>query len=936
MDHPSPTLASTPLPDADSRHPRRSRRPRRPRPRWRSEAPAMGRRMGHGAAGHAALAVLAILLTGPTGRAADLTIGITTPPPALLPLGATLPLKVMGRFTDGTQRPLGHGTIAVGGNHACALAANGEVRCWGRGGSGQLGSGSAVDAAFPVTAAGIGDATALAAGGDSSCALLGDARVQCWGGNGSGQLGNGSTSPSSVPVTVPGVAATEIAVGFAHACAVLTNGEVACWGANDAGQLGDGTFVGSSSPVLVGGIAGAVGIATGGQHSCALLATGEVFCWGAGSSGQLGTGLLVASPTPVSVFGLDDAVAIDAGFDHACALVAGGTLQCWGRGSEGQLGNGGFANAATPVDVAIGSPRVVALGVGNTHGCAVLESGAMKCWGRNANGQVGNGTTVGTFPSPENVVGITTAVVVDAGFEQTCALLADGNATCFGLNDSGQLGMGSAGGAQQRSGSPLRVSGPALAIDAGGNHACATTPTGIVNCWGYGFYGQLGNDGFSSFSIPTTVQRLDTTSGSAAENAVSIGLGFDHTCATLQSGRTKCWGRNNLVQLGINAVSTDVPQIAIPRDVYQVSTASRVASGGFHSCILLQSGAVQCWGANDFGALGNADPAHSAFPKTVVGIANATRISAGLNHTCALLSSGIVQCWGRGDEGQLGNGSFASSSSPVTVAGITTATSISLGNAHGCARLVGGSVRCWGRNVEGQLGNSSTVGSAVPVPVTGLTSATGVTSGGFHSCVTLSSGGVNCWGRGDLGQLGNGFRFNISAPVVASGLAGVVAIDAGRSHTCALSIGGRLRCWGYGEFGQLGNGTSGAGLVADTPVFVEGINMDAATLTWTSSDPSVATVDMSGHVHAVGVGTATISWRYDSRTYGVPITVPEPEGLIGLAAGALGLLSVAKSGARRGSGLEHQEPRRPTRYVAPDRAGIRPEGHSSFRHPQTA
>ncbi|MFO0691210.1 MAG: Ig-like domain-containing protein [Myxococcota bacterium] len=842
----------------------------------------------------AILAFLMIALAGLPGGAADLQFGVVMPSVSILPLGATFPLTTTGHFTDGTTRRLSHATIAAGGNHACALATNGEVRCWGRGGSGQLGNGISADSSVPVTVAGLVDATDLAAGGDVSCALLADASLRCWGLNTSGQLGNGSTTASSLPVTVPGVTARAISVGFAHACAVRTNGEVACWGANASGQLGDGSFAGSSSPVLVSGITTAVAVAAGGNHTCALLATGEVKCWGAGGSGQLGTGFLASSPTPVDVAFVDDAVAIDAGFDHACALIAGGALQCWGRGNEGQIGNGGFANAANVVNVAIGIERVVALGLGSSHGCAVLDDGFIKCWGRNANGQLGNGTTAGTFPSPAPVVGIATAVAVDAGFEQTCALLADGNTICFGLNDAGQLGTGTAGGANQRSGVPLTVSGPVLAVDAGGNHTCAATPTGLANCWGYGFYGQLGDDDVSDSSVPTTVLRLDNSAGSAAENAVGLALGFDHSCAVLQSGRAKCWGRNNFVQLGINRNSIDVPALTTPDDVYQVSTASRIASGAFHSCIVLQTGAVQCWGGNDFGALGNSDPAYSAFPKTVAGITTATRISAGLNHTCVLLSSGVVQCWGRGDEGQLGNGSFANSSSPVTVAGITTATSIGVGNSHSCARLVGGSVRCWGRNVEGQLGNSSTVGSAVPVVVTGLTSATGVTSGGFHSCVTLSSGGVNCWGRGDLGQLGTGFRFNISAPVVVSGLSGAVAVDAGRSHTCAVQSGGRLRCWGYGEFGQLGHGVSGAGLVADTPVVVSGINMGAAALTWTSADPSIATVDMSGRVHGVGVGTTTISWEYDSRRGFVSVEVPEPGLAVGVFAGGVGLASIAR------------------------------------------
>jgi hypothetical protein len=330
-----------------------------------------GRAMGHRLRRATSILALLVLAQGAAPVvAADLQFGVVTPTVSILPLGVTLPLTTTGHFTDGTTRRLSPATIAAGGNHACVLETNGEIRCWGRGGSGQLGNGATADSSLPVTVASLVDGVALAAGGDSSCALMADGSLRCWGLNSSGQLGNGSTTASSVPVTVPGVSATAISAGFTHACAVLASGEVACWGGNAEGQLGNGSLVGTSSPVLVSGISTAVGVAAGGHHSCALLATGEVKCWGAGASGQLGHGVFAGSLTPVGVSGIDDAVAIDAGFDHACALIAGGALQCWGRGSEGQLGNGQFLGLPTPVDVVVGSERAVALGVGNTHGCA--------------------------------------------------------------------------------------------------------------------------------------------------------------------------------------------------------------------------------------------------------------------------------------------------------------------------------------------------------------------------------------------------------------------------------------------------------------------------------------------------------------------------------------------------------------------------------------
>ena len=202
----------------------------------------------------AILGLLSIALAANPGRAADLTTATVTPSVTILPLGATIPLTATGHFTDGSNRRLSHATIASGGNHTCALAANGEVRCWGRGASGQLGNGSSTDSSVPVTVAGISEAVALAAGGDASCALLGDASVRCWGANGAGQLGNGSTAPTAIPVTVPGLTATALSSGFAHTCAVLATREVACWGANDSGQLGNGTTTSSTVRVDVVGL----------------------------------------------------------------------------------------------------------------------------------------------------------------------------------------------------------------------------------------------------------------------------------------------------------------------------------------------------------------------------------------------------------------------------------------------------------------------------------------------------------------------------------------------------------------------------------------------------------------------------------------------------------------------------------------------------------
>jgi alpha-tubulin suppressor-like RCC1 family protein len=818
-----------------------------------------------------AAGILLQLLAGPSSGADVELLGLTPGNPTVLQ-GALVRLTASGNFSDDITARVTSATLAAGGNHSCVVIANGEVRCWGRNGSGQLGNvANAADSAQPLTTTLFGTATVVVSGGESSCALRTDGVTQCWGSNAEGQLGNGTTTQSTAPVTATGVAATTLAGGFHHFCALLATGGVSCWGANNAGQLGNGTTTGATSAVNVTGISTAVAIAAGGNHSCAVLASGGVKCWGDDAAGQLGNGAGGASTTPVDVTGISTAVGIATGFDHSCALLADGTVRCWGRGLEGQLGDGSQTNSATPVSAIGMQLPIVAIGAGSSHTCAVLQSGIATCWGRNANGQIGNGQVLGDVPLPSAVTGLAGAAAISGGFEHSCALLLNGDVKCWGLNDGGQLGMGTIGGAVQRSGTPLTVNGPSFAINAGGNHTCVTTPSGTVSCWGYGFYGQLGNGGTSNSPLPVKVVSTDQTVG-AAVNVTNVALGFDHTCGVYASGDAKCWGRNNVVQLGTGIVSPP-PQFETPTDVYQMSSALAIASGSAHSCVVLVTGQVQCWGNNNFRQTGYDQPANPNFPATVPGITTALNVSAGFEHTCAVLTGGTVQCWGRGDEGQLGNGATANSAAPVTVTGITTATSVSLGNYHSCARLVGGALRCWGRNAEGQLGNGTTTPSSVPVAVSGITTGSVVAAGGFHTCARLSNGEGRCWGRGDLGQLGNGFFVNISSPVVVTGLAGAVNMDAGRSHTCAGLVSGRIQCWGYNELGQLGIGTSGLGVNSATPVTANGINMDAAGLSFTSSDPAVVTVDNSGNARAVGLGSATITARYDSKITSTTVTV---------------------------------------------------------------
>lgn len=341
------------------------------------------------------------------------------------PVGSNVPVPVAG-FTGGELD--GVTEVDGGSLHTCALLSSGQVACWGSNARGQLGDGGS-DSRVPVLVSDTGIGTlgrveSLALGSSHSCAVVSGQRARCWGSNTSGQLGDGTSSNRPMAVSVTGMTGSgnlegvvQLAAGAAHTCARLASGEVACWGSNDRGQLGDGTLMARLNPTLVrneddsAALAGVAEIAAGAFHTCARLLSGEIRCWGYGMFGQLGNGATDDQALPASV--LDEAGALPlSGSDsifahgtHTCALLAGEVL-CWGANGDGRLGIGEDSTAVlTPrrvVDVTSSGELsgVDGLALGGQHCCA-LRLDDVYCWGFNARGALGDGTTSGrNFPGP--------------------------------------------------------------------------------------------------------------------------------------------------------------------------------------------------------------------------------------------------------------------------------------------------------------------------------------------------------------------------------------------------------------------------------------------------------------------------------------------------------------------------------------------------------
>lgn len=368
--------------------------------------------------------------------------------------------------------------VAVGESHSCVVLADSSVSCWGDNTWGQLGHPGLTKSSVPVPVVMLRsgdplvDVVAIASGADFTCALQTGGSIYCWGRNDSGQLGEDVRDyvahPYAIPVSMPSgdgmsqVTAREIAASAtgSHACALLNDerSTVRCWGFNDKGQVGDGSTSDRWAPVTV--VAPAFGggfrplenvrhIAAGGTHSCAVMDDVDTFavCWGNNSSGQLSTGKTTDSPfaTPVMVtpFGgrpyvLQDVERIVAGGMHTCAILDTTFMgDCWGENGNGQVGNPlAGARTMTPYGIPLAFEQ---LSAGDQHTCGVLTDGHVSCWGLNDSGQLGDGSTA-TQRSP--IVLSMFGTMVSAGVSHSCAVMLDATVRCWGKNDVGQLGGG--------------------------------------------------------------------------------------------------------------------------------------------------------------------------------------------------------------------------------------------------------------------------------------------------------------------------------------------------------------------------------------------------------------------------------------------------------------------------------------------------------------
>jgi alpha-tubulin suppressor-like RCC1 family protein len=372
----------------------------------------------------------------------------------------------------------------------------------------------------------------------------------------------------------------------------------------------------------------------------------------------------------------------------------------------------------------------------------------------------------------------------NSGVWHDCITNSSGEVKCWGRNHCGQLGYFTADHAtQQKSTNATLISTPLAGtpkmVRGGNAHTCVLLTNGTVQCWGRNVEGQLGVGAFGTNTNPAFPQ---------------------------------CTGTAQTVK---DAAGTGT-----------LSGVVLLASGGHSNCAVLSNGTVQCWGQNIWGQLGNgASPLGNSqsannrnLPVAVQGLSgNVIEVKIGSQAACARLTSGAVQCWGRNHYGQLGNNSINPSSTAVSVGGLGSVAEIGVGGEFACARRTNGSVACWGANYAGQLGlgtnDNNMPHNATTVPA--ATGATNISLGWYHACIVRGTGQTMCWGMNDFGQLGFGSTSSFRAtPANLLGINDGTNFGMGEKHTCLRRKSGSLTCWGSNEFGQIGNGT----FSATTPV----------------------------------------------------------------------------------------------------------------------
>jgi alpha-tubulin suppressor-like RCC1 family protein len=807
------------------------------------------------------------------------------------------------------------GKISSGYEHTCGVRLDGVAYCWGRNQDGQLGDGTTTSRNAPVKVSGGHKFLSISASFNHTCGLRTDGAAYCWGNNGASRLGDGTSTQRLEPHPVSGGHKfVKLSVSPQSGCGIRTDGKILCWGNNGDGQLGDGTKSLRSTPKEVSsGSHRFVDLAIGHYHTCAIRADGVAMCWGANAEGSLGRGDTTDSTVPVEVSGEHKFTQIASGLSYSCGLRLDGVAMCWGINNHGQLGNGSTTTSLIPVEVGE-DLAFVKISAENAHACGLRNDGTAMCWGLNWVNQLGDGTSTGR-ESPVPVIGLGKIAQISVGPESTCAIQADGMVYCWGRNNYYQLSDGtttnrntpvhvqnfsmldmqnrpykfaqdtvacSTGriGTVQYHGSnglmicdganyvPAAVSTDKMFFDnaifqsritSGYDHVCLAREDGIAYCWGDNTKGQVGDGTSGNYKgTPTLVSNNI--------KFASIDGGAEHTCGLTPEGVAYCWGANEYGQLGDGTKTNK----SIPTLVTGDHKFMQLEAGEMHTCGLKTNGEAWCWGwglAVGDGLGGSATSSGRANPVKVIGGRKFVKFKVGYSVNCGIEEDGTTYCWGYNDGG-VGDGTLIDRYEPRLVLGGHKFAFVRPGMNHTCGIRIDGTAMCWGAGTYGKTGLGNTTTALVPEPVAGDHKFRYIGTDLHHTCAVRVDGVAMCWGQNDMGQLGDGTTTGKTSPIAVYGGGEFVHVVTGGFHTCGLKASGMVMCWGANWTMQHGDGTNSS---SSFPKPVAGISMsDMQDRSFQfANDTSTCAAHMDGTMRYVGGAT---KYDYCNGTAWVPFT----------------------------------------------------------------
>ena len=633
--------------------------------------------------------------------------------------------------------------IATGEYHTCGIV-SGELFCWGRNVSGELGL--SVQDYMVTRPTKVGSSTTwteLALGNTHSCGI--DAgSLYCWGQNNLGQLGIGSSGSNVLTPTRVGTDSdwSHISAGASHTCGIRS-GELYCWGGDSSQQLGNGpsgTFV--NSPARVGGSSLWSDVSTGTRHTCGI-DNGSLYCWGSDQDGALGNGIgFSASDVPIKIGSSSSWSLVETNYNNTCAIDSG-SLYCWGRNNQGVLGVGDFANREEPTQVGT-MTGWTHVSIGNRTACGI-ESNKLFCWGDDFHGQLGIG--------------------------------------------------GEKGFSAQDASSPVEVDNQKINwtdVAVGSLHVCAIESSDVF-CWGSANYAQLGIGNSSSENIISAVPISKDTDWESLDLSAISG------CAIKTSGKLYCWGMGYAL-----GQDSDNPKPGYVKQVGEASNWGMISAGGSKSICGIAGGALYCFGSNIYNSM-NMGGFLEKTPKQYGSDLDWEYVSVGSSNYCAI-KGGELYCWGSDSSEILGDGPGTTDQLlPVKIGSSNQWTKVAMTEfgGHNCG-INDGKLYCWGSDNYGEVGNGAATGDVdAPEQIGVLTGWTEIANGPGFSC-GIESGSLYCWGADTQGRLGNGTgTSNQDSPQKIGALTNWSTVSVGNSHSCGIES-GRLFCWGRSGESQTG------------------------------------------------------------------------------------------------------------------------------------